>query len=903
MDSYNATTEDSFEPNLFDYDPVAPREDTLDDPALDRRQASLRAAAATPSAEPRTPRQPRTDSRPSRAKKPKAAPAAKRDETDSALDMARPLISMVRDSRTGIFFGIILALATVYLLVVTISYFATVTHDQPSVLNNTFDSLVALSAKVSNAGGPLGAWLGSRLITGWLGVGVFVLLFYMAMISLRLLKVVGFNFWRLSFRCFFSAIAISIIVGLATWSLESPVAWGGAHGHFFNKMLIDVGGWILAAAVTVVMASLMILIFLDRLRRFWKYSAACIHERSERIAERRRIERARKEAEARRVAEERAAAKAAEEAARRREEPHAPRRNAEGAVESPAGPATIISLAESMPEGAGASEPEIHDAGADVLPTVGEMQVTVPVIEEGDTDSPGEEEAAEAAEAADPGLYDPRAELSHYRFPTLDLLQEPHDKEVTVDASEQEENKERITKTLLDYGIAISRISATVGPTVTLYEIVPAEGVRIAKIKRLEDDIALSLAALGIRIIAPIPGKGTVGIEVPNKDPQTVAVRSILGSRAYQDCRMDLPMALGSTISNEVFIADLAKMPHLLVAGATGMGKSVGLNVIIASLLYKKHPSELKFVFVDPKRVEFSLYASLEHHYLAKLPGDDDAIITDPQKVVATLNSLCMEMDNRYGLLKEAGCRNLREYNDKFRSRHLNPEKGHRFLPYIVVVVDEFADLMVTAGKEVEKPIARIAQMARAVGIHMILATQRPSTNVITGVIKANFPGRIAFRVFQMVDSRTILDRPGANQLIGSGDMLFSNNGKVDRVQCAFIRTQEVEAICENVSSQIGYACAYELPEYIPEDVDTSGMGSISDRDSLFEETARYVAQSSTASTSSLQRRYSIGYNRAGKIMDQLEAAGVVGPAMGGKPRQVLMDPMMVEQLLAAGNN
>ncbi|MDE6416607.1 MAG: DNA translocase FtsK, partial [Duncaniella sp.] len=474
--------------------------------------------------------------------------------------------------------------------------------------------------------------------------------------------------------------------------------------------------------------------------------------------------------------------------------------------------------------------------------TQAEMVVEKPVIEQ-------------CTEISQPSFYDPTAELSHFTFPSLDLLRDVAYSTDSVDATEMEENKVRITKTLGDYGIPISHIHATVGPTVTLYEIIPAEGVRIAKIKRLEDDIAMSLAALGIRIIAPIPGKGTIGIEVPNKDPQVVSIRSILSSRKFQESNMELPMALGCTISNDVFMADLAKMPHLLVAGATGMGKSVGLNTIIASLLYKKHPAELKFVLIDPKMVEFSLYASLERHYLAKLPDEEDAIITDPNKVVATLNSLCIEMDNRYALLKMASCRNIKEYNERIQRGNLMAKhnEGHRYLPYIVVIVDEFADLIMTAGKEVETPIARIAQKARAVGIHMILATQRPSTNVITGVIKANFPGRIAFRVFQMVDSRTILDRPGANQLIGRGDMLFSNNGKIERVQCAFIDTPEVEAICDAISRQVGME-TYPLPEYVPETEGVGGLsGNPSDRDPLFGDAARYVVQTDTASTSSLQ--------------------------------------------------
>ena len=467
----------------------------------------------------------------------------------------------------------------------------------------------------------------------------------------------------------------------------------------------------------------------------------------------------------------------------------------------------------------------------------------------------------------------------------------------SVDLQEQAENQERITKPLNDYGIPISKIKATVGPTVTLYEIIPAEGVRIAKIKRLEDDIAMSLAALGIRIIAPIPGKGTIGIEVPNKDPQTVSIRSVLGSKAFRECNMKLPMAMGATISNEVYIADLAKMPHLLVAGATGMGKSVGLNTIIASLLYKKHPAELKFVLVDPKMVEFSLYSVLERHFLAKLPDEEEAVVTDMDKVVRTLNSLCVEMDQRYMLLKDANVRSIIEYNERFVNRRLNPEKGHRYLPYIVMIVDEFADLIMTAGKQVETPIARIAQKARAVGMHMIVATQRPSTNVITGIIKANFPGRIAFRVSQMVDSKTILDRTGANQLIGRGDMLFSHNGSMDRVQCAFIDTDEVQAICDHIDRQVGYEHAYYLPEPLVTDDEAISLSGSGDRDPLFEEAAQAIVQSGVASTSNLQRRYSIGYNRAGKIMDQLEAAGIVGPAQGSKPRQVLVDSIQLGRI------
>lgn len=498
-------------------------------------------------------------------------------------------------------------------------------------------------------------------------------------------------------------------------------------------------------------------------------------------------------------------------------------------------------------------------------------------------------------------LYDPTLELSHYRKPPVELMDD-HTKRVTVTDEELVENKNRIVTTLENFGIRIDTIEATIGPTVTLYEIVPAPGVRISKIKNLEDDIALSLSALGIRIIAPIPGKGTVGIEVPNKDKEIVSMYSVIKSPKFHDSHADLPVALGKTIQNETFVFDLAKMPHLLVAGATGQGKSVGLNAIITSLLYKKHPAELKFVLVDPKKVELTLYSKLEKHFLAKMPDADEAIITDTQKVIFTLNSLCIEMDARYDLLKAAKVRNIKEYNEKFINRRLNPEKGHRYLPYFVVIVDEFADLIMTAGREIETPIARIAQLARAVGIHLIIATQRPTTNIITGVIKANFPARIAFRVSSMIDSRTILDQPGANQLVGRGDMLISTGNEITRVQCAFIDTPEVERIAEHIEQQQGYPTAYELPEYTPEGDESSSVSGdvLAKRDSLFEEVARYVVANQMGSASTIQRKFSIGFNRAGRLIDQLEAAGIVGHSEGGgKPRQVLVsDPMSLEMIL-----
>ena len=520
------------------------------------------------------------------------------------------------------------------------------------------------------------------------------------------------------------------------------------------------------------------------------------------------------------------------------------------------------------------------------------------------------EEKADSKEVANDNYgdistpYDPKRDLENYRYPTLDLLQKyESDGKPYIDMQEQTNNKNRIVEVLRSFGVEISSIKATVGPTITLYEITPAAGVRISKIKNLEDDIALSLAALGIRIIAPIPGKGTVGIEVPNAKPATVSMESILNSKKFQESTMELPCAVGKTITNEVFMFDLAKAPHLLVAGATGQGKSVGLNAIITSLLYKKHPAEMKIVLVDPKKVEFSVYSSIENHFLAKIPDDDaEPIITDVTKVIHTLNSLCKEMDTRYDLLKMAQARNIKEYNKKFIDRQLNPQNGHKYMPYIVVVIDEFGDLIMTAGKEVELPIARIAQLARAVGIHMIIATQRPTTNIITGTIKANFPSRIAFRVGAMIDSRTILDRPGAQQLIGRGDMLYLNGGEPVRVQCAFVDTPEVERINKFIADQQGYLSAFELP--LPDLGEDEGGEShdvdMQHLDPMFEDAARLIVREQSGSTSLIQRKFAIGYNRAGRLMDQLEKAGIVGAAHGSKPREVLiMDENSLENLLA----
>ncbi len=525
-----------------------------------------------------------------------------------------------------------------------------------------------------------------------------------------------------------------------------------------------------------------------------------------------------------------------------------------------------------------------------------EVQMEVETVEEEEV-----EDTLSSKLVKDFGEFDPTLELKNYKWPTIDLLKDYNagGGGITVDQEELEENKNNIVNTLKNYKIEIAHIKATVGPTVTLYEIVPEAGIRISKIKNLEDDIALSLAALGIRIIAPIPGKGTIGIEVPNKNATIVSMRSVIASPKFQNAEMELPMALGKSISNETFVVDLAKMPHLLMAGATGQGKSVGLNAILTSLLYCKHPAEVKFVLVDPKKVELTLFNKIERHYLAKLPGSEDAIITDNSKVIATLNSLCIEMDDRYNLLKDAMVRNIKEYNVKFKARKLNPENGHKFLPYIVLVIDEFADLIMTAGKEVETPIARLAQLARAIGIHLIIATQRPSVNVITGIIKANFPARIAFRVTSKIDSRTILDSQGADQLIGRGDMLFTQGNDLVRIQCAFVDTPEVDKVTEFIGSQKAYADAYILPAY--EDTE-SGTGldiDVSERDKLFREAAEVIVISQQGSASLLQRKLKLGYNRAGRIIDQLEAAGIVGPFEGSKARQVLVtDLVSLDQLL-----
>jgi len=834
------------------------------------------------------------------------------------------VLRMLRDRRLHGVIGIAMILFALYILVTGFSFVRNCAADQSLASNMTVSEIVHEvsdnTATVDNTGGPAGAKISHALFTESFGIGTLVIVIYLTLIGLSLLRLYRCNIWSLTFKSLIDTVTLSLVSGLITYPMELPWPVGGYHGRYVNQWLIEHTGVIGDLFVNMLLVTCVIFIYLNELRLVInKYRALRQHRRE--LAEQRRLEEEERQERVRRDLNDKVMGSYTDSDDCHDSDVHRQTGTVEfnkddsyeltdiatGYGQSSdsqpqndndlfAAPATPTSVTVDLFAAPG-QDPRIpatsvagisNDNHHGQQPEEANFAVEAKQIEQSDGATVDESET-----------YDPTAELSRYVFPSLDLLHQRATKTDNIDLEEQEENQQRITKTLNDYGIPIQKIRATVGPTVTLYEIIPAEGVRIAKIKRLEDDIALSLSALGIRIIAPIPGKGTIGIEVPNKDPQTVSIHTVLGSKAFRDTKCTLPMAMGATISNEVYIADLAKMPHLLVAGATGQGKSVGLNTIIASLLYKLHPSRLKFVLIDPKSVEFSLYSKLERHYLAKLPDEEEPVVTAFDKVERTLNSLCVEMDNRYKLLKDAGVRTLIEYNDRFVTHRLNPEKGHRFLPYIVIIVDEFADLIMMSGKSVEMPIARIAQKARAVGMHMIIATQRPSTNVITGIIKANFPGRIAFRVSQGVDSKTILDRMGANQLIGRGDMLFSHNGSMDRVQCAFIDTDEVEAICNHIDAQVGFEHAYYLPEPIQNEGDAQGLDSAGPIDPLFEEAAQFIVSSgSTASTSSLQRRYSIGYNRAGKIMDQLESAGIVGPASGAKPRQVLLDPFSLDQLL-----
>ncbi|MCM1033653.1 MAG: DNA translocase FtsK [Odoribacter sp.] len=788
-----------------------------------------------------------------------------------------PIVAFCTAKRTRLALGVILTAISITILIVTISFLKTGVADQSVVEGSNPVQIVESGQTVENLGGPIGAYMSHALMVDGLGIGSFVTVIYIGVLALSLFGIMRCRFWAFTFKCLFTAISLSIILGLFTYNAETAFHWGGNHGRYVNQWLCTMGGVIGAYIISLTLASLLIVMYLNQLRSFYLNISGHVAKARRTMSE--------AAAQARRpitdiadVPSEQTSEKVSAQSNNTSVQP-VDSVNAKAGVDS-----------ESLPQSIGFTIDDTPATTSASPKAIGEPEFTINPLPDTDSSAPSSGENLIAP-------FSIRDELSHYTFPTIDLLiDRPVDN--TYSTQEQEENKNLITKTLLDYGIGIARIEATIGPTVTLYEIVPADGVRISQIRRLEDDIARSLEALGIRIIAPIRGKGTVGIEVPNRNPQIVSMRSVINSREFRECRMELPMALGATISNKIFITDLAKMPHLLVAGATGQGKSVGLNCIIASLLYKKHPGELKFVLIDPKMVEFSLYARIEKHYLAKLPDEEEPVITEPSKALSTLSALCVEMDNRYDLLKKAGVRNIVEYNDKFTRRVLNPEKGHRFMPYMVIIVDEFADLIMVAGKDISTHIARIAQKARAVGMHMIIATQRPSTDVITGMIKANFPARIAFRVAQGVDSKTILDCTGAQRLIGRGDMLFSHNSMMERVQCAFIDTPEVEALADFISRQTAYPDAYLLPEPENDKSSIPGAVDLSKRDELFDDCARFVVQNPTASTSSLQRRFSIGYNKAGKIMDQLEAAGIVGAADGQKPRAVLVDSVALEAML-----
>ena len=807
----------------------------------------------------------------------------KHQEEQENLPAWKRFLNFFKNGRTQFAFGVVLMILGVYFLVTFLSFVLFAGgNDQGKVNNNPIivnaDPANATQA-VDNLGGSIGAATAQFFISDGVGLAAFIIVVWCFVLGMRIMRRRKVQFYTYTLISVYSILTFSMVLGACTYNANFTFfRMGGNLGYYANQWLVGLVGVYGMIAVNIVLLIFWILVCYNTIMYVIKQFKKMRDNRP-------RFKRDTVDSKTDGYDDGEPTSFMGDDQSKPKKE-----KPLKKLFEKPADSATEKPARRSMKRSTRKKKDD-------------EAEFTIE----------GAKQIERAKGITNPG--DPTGEYMHYRFPTLDLLADLKTNVDNVDVAEQEANKQRIVETLGQYGIAIKSISAHVGPTVTLFEIVPEEGVRISKIRTLEDDIALSLAALGIRIIAPMPGRGTIGIEVPNHEPQVVPMREAIASRAFQESKAALPMVLGSTVSNDVFVADLTKMPHLLVAGATGQGKSVGLNAIIASLLYKKGPSELKFVLIDPKKVEFSLYASLEKYFFAKVEGEDKAIITDTAKVVQTLNSLVQEMENRYLVLEEVGERKLEDYNRRWRKelRHKMGENGkfYQYMPYIVVIVDEFSDLIMTAGKEVETPIVRIAQKARAVGIHMIIATQRPSSNVITGLIKANFPGRIAFRVSQLVDSRIILDRPGAQQLIGRGDMLFSANGEITRLQCPFIDTPEIVNICYYIKEQedsdrdINHEQPYILPDY---EGDSSGGGdyggggsgsggSTNDRDPLFEEIARLVVTSDTASTSALQRRYNIGFNRAGRIMDQLEAAGIVGPAAGGKPRKVLMDPMDLDQL------
>jgi len=791
--------------------------------------------------------------------------------------------SLFKSEKLYFLFGLFVLLTAAYLLISFVSFLFYGAADQSIMDSGWREFLFNTEVKAQNKGMKLGAYLSEVIMNRGFGLASFGLVYLMAITGARILGRKTGNFLKSVWYTLICIIWFSVALGLFLNKTDagSAIYWGGHYGFILSnwlRSLIGIVGlvfllFISGLAIVVVRFDGAFNMLKGLLKRKSNDTEQEDAEMNEASISKEKVEG--EEAITKIIEDDDDVVKAIFESDDDDDLP----------IEEP-----TIGIEDEIE----IEEPE-EESGDDIE--------VIPVKKEDDlslTVAPKlEEEEADGAEPEELEDYDPTLDLASFKFPTLELLEDHKFGNAEVKNEELVANKNKIVETLRHYKIEITKIRATIGPTITLYEIVPAPGVRISKIKNLEDDIALSLAALGIRIIAPIPGRGTIGIEVPNQNPETVSMHSIIRSKRFQESKAELPVALGKTISNETFMFDLVKMPHILVAGATGQGKSVGINVIITSLLYKKHPSQLKFVFIDPKKVELNIYSVLEKHYLAKLPDSEEPVITDIQKVKNTLNSINVEMDARYDLLKIAQARNIKEYNRKFISRRLNPEKGHRFMPYIVVIIDEFADLIMTAGKEIELPIARIAQLARAVGIHMIIATQRPSTNIITGVIKANFPARIAFKVASMIDSRTILDSPGANQLIGRGDMLISQGSEMTRVQCAFVDTPEVEKIVEFIGDQRGYPTAFLLPEYASDEEPGPGEVDLRNRDELFDDAARVVVMNQMGSTSMIQRKFSIGYNRAGRLMDQLEAAGIVGPSEGSKARQVLLqDEYSLEQLL-----
>ena len=792
------------------------------------------------------------------------------------------------NEKVRIIIGILLVFCAFYLFSSLFSFIFYGDKDY-NLLKHSLDELSQETKVYENWIGYVGAKMANTIINQWFGVAALFWPWFLIRAGIQLIHPIGrYNLPKKLINLFFITIWGSVATAfvIPTISVAPYIQLGGNHGNEIVKYLSTLIGNIgLGAIIFLTLLIFLIDPAISWTKRIYAYIERRNKERKERIEELGVNEEDDEEDDFQIIDEE-------EEDVEEKEE-----------LEE----TTETEETEDTEETEEPADSEDTEDTEEIEETGEEIE-----NEEDSTEQPNEEDSdevefsvtvaeGEGSEIVEQNTdYDPTLDLEYYKYPSYDLLKDFGEIK-SVDAAEQQENKERITQTLRNYGITIKKIDATVGPTITLYEIVPDDGIRISKIRNLGDDIALSLAAVGIRIIAPIPGRGTVGIEVPNKNPQIVPMRSLIASEKFQNTTYDLPIAIGKTITNEVFMLDLCKLPHLLVAGATGQGKSVGLNAIITSLLYKKHPSQLKIVLIDPKKTEFTLYSTIEKHFLAKLEDSEDAVISDVTKVTQTLQSVCKEMDTRFDLLKKAHVRNIKEYNEKFTSRQLNPENGHRYLPYMVVIIDEFADLIMTAGKEVEMPIARIAQLARAAGIHMIIATQRPSTNIITGSIKANFPGRLAFRVSSMIDSRTILDSPGANQLIGRGDLLFSQGNDLTRVQCAFVDTPEVEAICNFISDQQGYTHAFYLPEVdLGDGGDTNMRGiDMSQRDAMFEDAARLVVLNQSGSTSMIQRKFSIGYNRAGRIMDQLEAAGIVGAPDGSKGRQVLvMDEAQLERIL-----